>query len=140
MDFFIIVVTLFQISISQYSELMGHKILKFFRNRQTVSLHLVVLIWSRKAFAKDLFLKRDSFRANISLTLASRGKVIFWPVGWRVLEFLHSPYKIHVVTRLTRRPDFFFYAKMCMITSTFRFLMRDDIDIWRYFSVLSKKS
>lgn len=105
--FFVIVVTLFKISICKYSELTGDKILKFSRGHHTVFPHQFVPIWGPKTLVKALFWSvttHDSFWADITLTLIWRGENIFCPIGWGVLKCPHSPYEIHMVTTLS---DFF---------------------------------
>ena len=53
--FFVIVVTLFKISICKYSELTGDKILKFCRGHHTVFSHRFVPILGPKTLVKALF-------------------------------------------------------------------------------------
>ena len=53
--FFVIVVTIFEISICKYSELTGDKILKFCRGHHTVVPHRFVPIWGLKTLVKTLF-------------------------------------------------------------------------------------
>ena len=119
--FFVIVVTLFKISIFKYSELTGDKILKFCPGHHTVFPHRFVPIWIPKALFKPPFWSvttYNSFWADITLTLVWMFENIFGRVGGSQKQSIWL-----------LRCLIFFHTEMNMLTRTFKFLMRDDNDI-----------